>query len=220
MSVSQAGSALAVERSLRLTGMKAAPWIPQPKKGMRKRVCLAMKPTITTVLGDMLPIIGGSLLFFTLVAGLAGTLYGFLAARGPVRRLNRLAEATLAWSQGDFNVSVDDPSGDELGQLAHRLNDMARQLQHLLETRRELAVVEERNRLAREIHDTLAQGLAGLNLIHDVGYMDNGMVCSTAQLVLGNENIGMAKRFIRGIEVNHKTLARELIADLSVNPPL
>ncbi len=57
----------------------------------------------------------------------------------------------------------------------------------------------------------LAQGLGGLNLIHDVGYMDNGMVCSTAQLILGNENIGMAKRFIRGIEVNHETLARELI---------
>ncbi len=57
----------------------------------------------------------------------------------------------------------------------------------------------------------LAQGLAGLNLIHDVGYMDNGMVCSTAQLILGDENIGMAKRFIRGIEVNPETLARELI---------
>ena len=57
----------------------------------------------------------------------------------------------------------------------------------------------------------LAQGLGGLNLIHDVGYMDNGMVCSTAQLILGNENIGMAKRFIRGIEVNQDTLARELI---------
>ena len=60
----------------------------------------------------------------------------------------------------------------------------------------------------------LAQGLAGLNLIHDVGYMDNGMVCSTAQLILGDENIGMAKRFIRGIEVNTETLARELIENI------
>ncbi len=60
----------------------------------------------------------------------------------------------------------------------------------------------------------LAQGLSGLNLIHDVGYMDNGMVCSTAQLILGDENIGMAKRFIRGIEVNHETLARELIENV------
>lgn len=57
----------------------------------------------------------------------------------------------------------------------------------------------------------LAQGLAGLNLIHDVGYMSNGMVCSTAQLVLGDENIGMAKHFIRGIEVNRESLAREVI---------
>jgi len=57
----------------------------------------------------------------------------------------------------------------------------------------------------------LAQGLAGLNLIHDVGYMSNGMVCSAAQLILGDENIGMAKHFIRGIEVNRETLARDVI---------
>jgi trimethylamine--corrinoid protein Co-methyltransferase len=57
----------------------------------------------------------------------------------------------------------------------------------------------------------LAQGLAGLNLIHDVGYMDQGMVCSAEMLVMGDEVIGMAKRFIRGIEVNAETLARALI---------
>jgi signal transduction histidine kinase len=118
---------------------------------------LGEMPTILAIVGDMAPILGVSLLFFTLVAVLAGTVYGFLAARGPVHRLNRLAEATLAWSQGNFSVSVDDPSGDELGQLARRLNDMARQLQHLLETRRELAVVEERNRLARDLHDSAKQ---------------------------------------------------------------
>ena len=47
--------------------------------------------------------------------------------------------------------------GDELGQLAQRLNQMARQLEHLLDTRRELAVVEERNRLARDLHDSVKQ---------------------------------------------------------------
>jgi trimethylamine--corrinoid protein Co-methyltransferase len=60
----------------------------------------------------------------------------------------------------------------------------------------------------------LAQGLGGLNLIHDVGYMDNGMVCSTAQLILGNENIGMTKRFIQGITVNSETLALGLIEEV------
>jgi trimethylamine--corrinoid protein Co-methyltransferase len=57
----------------------------------------------------------------------------------------------------------------------------------------------------------LAQGLAGLNLIHDVGYMDSGMVCSAEMLVMGNEVIGMAKRFIQGIRVNAETLARDII---------
>jgi trimethylamine--corrinoid protein Co-methyltransferase len=56
-----------------------------------------------------------------------------------------------------------------------------------------------------------SQALAGLNLIHDVGYLDMAMVCSPAQLVLGNEAIGWTKRFVRGIEVNRETIAREVI---------
>ncbi len=53
--------------------------------------------------------------------------------------------------------------------------------------------------------------MAGLNLIHDVGYMDMGMICSTEMLVMGDEVIGMAKRFIRGLEVTAETLARSVI---------
>lgn len=60
----------------------------------------------------------------------------------------------------------------------------------------------------------LAQGLGGLNLIHDVGYMDGGMICSAEMLVMGNEAVGMAKRFIRGIEVNPETLARDVIQNV------
>jgi NarL family two-component system sensor histidine kinase LiaS len=120
-------------------------------------VGLGEAPTIVTLLGDMLPILGVSLLAFTLVAGLAGTAFGAQASRGLVDRLNALAEATLVWSQGDFTVRIGDSSGDEVGQLTHRLNQMARQLEHLLATRRELAVVEERNRLARDLHDSAKQ---------------------------------------------------------------
>jgi trimethylamine--corrinoid protein Co-methyltransferase len=57
----------------------------------------------------------------------------------------------------------------------------------------------------------LVQGLAGLNLIHDVGYMDGSMMCSAAMLVLGDEVIGMTKRLVRGIEVNADTVNRTLI---------
>lgn len=57
----------------------------------------------------------------------------------------------------------------------------------------------------------LSQGMGGLNLIHDVGYMAAGMICSLEQLVMGNEIIGMAKRFVSGITVNRETLARDVI---------
>jgi trimethylamine--corrinoid protein Co-methyltransferase len=60
----------------------------------------------------------------------------------------------------------------------------------------------------------MAQGLAGLNLIHDVGYMDMGMVCAVEQLILGNEIIGMTKRFLRGMELTPQTLARDVIAEV------
>jgi trimethylamine--corrinoid protein Co-methyltransferase len=67
---------------------------------------------------------------------------------------------------------------------------------------------------AESAFSILAQGLGGLNLIHDVGYLDNGMVCSPAQLILGDENIGMTKRFINGITVNQDTLARDIIENV------
>ncbi len=118
---------------------------------------IAPIPTIMSIISDILPILGVSFLFFLLLAGLIGTAFGYLAARGPVQRLNTLSEATQAWSQGDFSLSVDDPIGDELSQLAYRLNQMARQLERLLDTQRELAAVEERNRLARDLHDSAKQ---------------------------------------------------------------
>jgi trimethylamine--corrinoid protein Co-methyltransferase len=57
----------------------------------------------------------------------------------------------------------------------------------------------------------LAQALGGVNLIHDVGYLDMGMICSAEMLVMGDEVIGMVKRFLQGIAVNPETLAREVI---------
>ncbi len=60
----------------------------------------------------------------------------------------------------------------------------------------------------------LAQALGGVNLIHDVGYLDMGMICSAEMLVMGDEVIGMVRRFIQGIEVNPETVARKLIEEV------
>jgi NarL family two-component system sensor histidine kinase LiaS len=92
-----------------------------------------------------------------IVGGVAGVLFGYFIARDLTRRLYALAGAADAWSNGDFDVLVSDNSGDELGQLARRLNQMALQLQTLLQTRQELASLDERNRLARDLHDAVKQ---------------------------------------------------------------
>lgn len=108
-------------------------------------------------LKDIAKQIGYSVLFFTFIAGVMGALFGALTARGLVRRLGKLSESATAWSKGDFSVYVDDSEGDELGNLARDLNRMAQRLEMLLDKRQEMSVLEERNRLARDLHDSAKQ---------------------------------------------------------------
>ncbi len=98
-----------------------------------------------------------TLCVMTPIAGVIGLFFGFIIAQGLTRRLGKMAQAAEAWSLGDFSALVRDQSQDELGHLARRLNGMAQQLQTLLATRQELAVAEERNRLALDLHDSVKQ---------------------------------------------------------------
>lgn len=108
-------------------------------------------PVIQVVLITTIPL--------TLGAIFIGTIFGFFTSRGITRRIKTMTNAAEAWSQGDFSVVAHDASGDELGHLSRRLNQMAEQLQNLLDTSQELASVEERNRLARDLHDSIKQQL-------------------------------------------------------------
>ncbi len=92
-----------------------------------------------------------------LLTPLIGSIFGWLVSRGLRKRLVNLSAASQAWSRGDFSVSPRDKSGDEIGELTRNLTGMAEQLQSLIHTRDELARVEERNRLARDLHDTVKQ---------------------------------------------------------------
>ena len=64
---------------------------------------------------------------------------------------------------------------------------------------------------AESAFSVLSQGLAGLNLIHDVGYLGAGMICSPEMLVMGDEICGMTRHFLRGININADTLATDAI---------
>ena len=132
-------------------------WDAEHHRVLGAMVGLAETPTAVGLVGEAAPIVGSSLLLFTVVAGIAGVAYGLLAARGPVKRLRRLAAASEAWGRGDFSALAHDSEADELGELARRLNQMAGRLEQLFELRQELAVLKERNRLARELHDSAKQ---------------------------------------------------------------
>jgi signal transduction histidine kinase len=101
--------------------------------------------------------VGLSLVIITGLAGIFGIFFGFLTAKMITFRLDRVSQSARAWSQGNFTVLVDDPDKDELGLLGRTLNNMALQMDNLLDERQEISIMEERNRLARELHDSVKQ---------------------------------------------------------------
>jgi NarL family two-component system sensor histidine kinase LiaS len=114
-------------------------------------------PTQRDLPAHILAIAGRSLIILFLGVGMMGAVFGIVVANGLINRFRRLSTAADAWSVGDFSRFIEDNAGDEISQLAGRLNQMARQLQSLLLRRQELAVSEERNRLARDLHDSAKQ---------------------------------------------------------------
>ncbi len=114
-------------------------------------------PTQKDVPWNILNIAGRSLLIFLFGIGILGAVFGSFFAHGLSIRFKRLSTTIDAWSEGDFSKFTEDISGDEISQFAQRLNNMARQLQSLVQRRQEMAVSEERNRLARDLHDSAKQ---------------------------------------------------------------
>jgi NarL family two-component system sensor histidine kinase LiaS len=135
----------------------------------------------------------------------AGVLFGYLISRGLTRRLRLLARAADDWSQGEFSTLARDTSGDEIGQLARHLNHMAVELQSVLQTRQELATLEERNRLARELHDSVKQQVFATAM----------QVGAARALIEQNpdaskENLAEAEQLVRQAQQELTTLIREL----------
>jgi signal transduction histidine kinase len=127
-------------------------------------VAIIRTPTPATVLILVLVVVVGGLTIFSLAAAMIGTLFGWRTARKLSGRLAHLSQVSAAWSQGNFERQIEDDEADEIGELGENLNQVAADLQTLLADKEQIAVLEERNRMARELHDTLAQGVAGLVL--------------------------------------------------------
>ncbi len=114
--------------------------------------------------GPLLVAVGVSAVFLMVPAAFLGLIFGFFTAWGITRRIANLAGAARAWSRGDFSVTAKDRSKDELGELSRELNQMAADLENLLQARGELATLEARNRFARDLHDSVKQQVFATSL--------------------------------------------------------
>jgi NarL family two-component system sensor histidine kinase LiaS len=114
-------------------------------------------PTENDIISNTWILLSRSALILLFAAGIIGAVFGSLTARNMVARLQHVSHVADQWSRGDFSDTIEDPNEDEIGQLGTRLNRMASQLKDLLKRRQEMAVAEERNRLARDLHDSAKQ---------------------------------------------------------------
>lgn len=62
----------------------------------------------------------------------------------------------------------------------------------------------------------LVNAMNGGNLIHDVGFLGQGMVYSIDSLVACNEMIGIVKRLVRGIDLSDEKLLVDTICRVGV----
>ena len=119
--------------------------------------------------------LGHAVLISALAAVVAGIIAAW-AARERQRRVDQLLKISEAWLRGNLALRATEIGHDELALLSHQLNLLIEHLEedeedlerlHESNTRltdqvRALAVVEERNRLARELHDSVKQHLFSL----------------------------------------------------------
>ncbi len=81
-----------------------------------------------------------------------------------VRRIRRAQRAARAWTRGDTRTRIVDATPDEFGDLAHSFNRLADSFEEVIRVKQDLAAADERNRLARELHDTAKQRAFALSL--------------------------------------------------------
>jgi signal transduction histidine kinase len=89
---------------------------------------------------------------------------GFMVNRRISRPLRSLVQSASEIARGDLSNKLAVSSNDEIGQLSHTFNLMLDKLRENEKRLRGMAVLEERGRIAQELHDSLAQELVALHL--------------------------------------------------------
>lgn len=109
----------------------------------------------------------------------SGIIAGFVYGTGLKRSMDPLVESVYMYEKGHFAHRVSVSSGDELGLMGIHLNEMAERIERqvaslqklstekaaLGEQLKKTAVMEERQRIARELHDAVSQQLFAITMM-------------------------------------------------------
>jgi signal transduction histidine kinase len=146
------------------TVLAIAPIINHTGKIVGALAIKTQKPGNIQLFTDVVRFFFATLILIAIFATFLGIISGYITARSLTRRLKGLSQASNRWSLGDFSPVINDASEDELGQTAQQLNHMAKELHNLLLERQKLATLEERNRLARDLHDSVKQQIFAVSM--------------------------------------------------------
>jgi len=147
----------------------------------------------------------------TMVQGLAECLIGVVLAQ-----LKRKGAAVIMGgvdSNIDMATSILSYGAPELALISAAMTDVAKWLRLPMFSTAgcsDAKVLDQQAAIEAAVSIVVA-ALSGANLIHDVGYLESGLLGSFDMLVMSNEVIGMAKHILGGVTVTPETLAVDVI---------
>jgi len=113
----------------------------------------------------------------------------------------------------DMSTSILSYGAPELALISAAMTDVAKWLRVPMFSTAgcsDAKVLDQQAAIEAAVSVTIA-ALSGANLIHDVGYLESGLLGSYDMLVMCDEVVGMARHILRGITVTPETLAVDVI---------
>jgi trimethylamine--corrinoid protein Co-methyltransferase len=154
---------------------------------------------------------GPATLVGTMVQALAEYLVGVVLAQ-----LKRKGAAVIMGgvnSAMDMQTSILSYGAPELALVSAAMTDVAKWLRVPMFSTAgcsDAKILDQQAAIEAAVSVVIA-ALSGANLIHDVGYLESGLLGSFDMLVMSDEIIGMAKHILGGITVTPETLAVDVI---------
>ncbi|GAF65704.1 sensor histidine kinase [Alkalihalobacillus trypoxylicola] len=122
-----------------------------------------------------LPLIVWLLIVILLMGGISG----FIQSDSIKKRIDSLLDSTVRYARGSFSHRMESTGDDEITELMEQMNNMASHIEEqvislqrlsaeraeLQETIKKTAVTEERQRLARDLHDAVSQQLFAISMM-------------------------------------------------------